>query len=390
MRFATVVACALGAALIGSASAAAGDVTLGDGGWCWFGDPRAVTYTGEHTRTYVGWVDREGDITVSSYDHGGGTRSLAVLHVALERDDHASPSLQVRPDGRLAVFYSKHNGAALFYRVSTNPEDVSAWGPEQSVPTNAPVAPGAGSWGYTYPNPIRLADEGATYLFWRGANAQPTFSVQDDGESGWSTAANLVSVPGERPYTKYDSSGGDTIHVAFTNAHPRETPDVNLYYARYRGGAIERADGTAVGSIGTPIAPTDADKVFDGPENAWVHDVAADSAGRPVIVFASFPAADDHRYHYARWTGSSWDVHQITPAGGSISADGHEAQYSGGITLDHEDPSRVYLSREVGTAWAVEIWTTSNGGANWVSQAVTSDSAKNVRPVSPRGLMPFD
>jgi hypothetical protein len=390
-RCAALVLVLAALALIRSGAAFAEDLTLGDGGWSWFGDPRAVTYAGEHTRTFVGWVGRGGDITVSSYDHGTHASAQSVLHPALQKDDHASPSIQVRPDGRLAVFYSKHNGATLFYRVSVDPEDVSAWGPEQSVPTNAPVEAGAASRGYTYPNPVRLTGEAATYLFWRGASYQATFSVQRDGENTWSTAQNLVNVPGERPYVKYDSSGGDTIHFAFTNAHPREAPDVNIYYARYRAGAIERADGTRIGTLGTAITPADADKVFDGPEQAWVHDVAADSAGRPVIVFASFPSPTDHRYHYARWTGSGWDVHQITPAGGSISADGKEPQYSGGITLDHEDPSRVYLSRQVGDAWQIEVWTTSDGGTNWVSQAVTNDSsAKNVRPVSPRGLLPFN
>lgn len=82
-----------------------------------------------------------------------------------------------------------------------------------------------------------------------------------------------------------------------------------------------------------------------------------------MIVFASFPSAADHRYHYARWTGTSWDVHEITLAGGSIRGDGGSPYYSGGITLDHEDPSRVYLSRQLGASWQVEAWTTADGGA---------------------------
>jgi hypothetical protein len=391
VRLRSAIALVLAAALLATGTAAADEVSLGDGGWSWFADPRAVTYTGEHTRTYVGWVDREGDVTVESFDHATRASASAVLHAAFQQDDHANPSLLVRPDGRLVAFYSKHNGASMLYRVATNPEDVTSWGPELSVPTNAAVPPGGTSRGYTYPNPIRLSSEAATYLFWRGADYQPTFSVQADGATTWSAARTLLKVAGERPYVKYDSNHSDTIDFAFTNAHPRENSDVNIYYARYRGGAIERADGTKLADVGTAIAPAQADKVFDGPENAWVHDVAEDSAGRPVIVFASFPSANDHRYHYARWTGSAWDVHQITPAGGSISTAASEPQYSGGITLDHEDPSHVYLSRQVGSAWEVEAWTTSDGGTHWTSQPVTSGSSDmNVRPVSPRGLIPFD
>ncbi len=180
--------------------------------------------------------------------------------------------------------------------------------------------------------------------------------------------------------------------MAYTNAHPNEFPSVNVYYARIRAGAIERASGQPIGTLdGAPIAPEAGDLIFDGPEPSWVHDVAADASGNPVIVFASFPSPSDHRYHYARWTGGAWQVNEITAAGGSFREELRPADYySGGLTLDHEDPSRVYLSRQTGAGWQVETWTTPNGGASWTQQAVSTPSAeKNVRPVSPRGMTPF-
>lgn len=273
-------------ALLACAPAAteAAQPPLGDGAWSWFGDPRAITHTGAHTRTYVGWVDHEGDVKVSSFDHSTRERVTAVLQARLNQDDHASPSLLVRPDGRLVVFYSRHVGPAMHYRVSTRPEDVTSWEPPQTVPTNS-----AGVRGYTYPNPLRLGDEAATYLFWRGGNYNPTFSVQPDGESTWSAARTLIRVPGARPYTKYASSGDDTIHVAFNNAHPNEHANVNVYYARIRAGLIERAGGQQIGSLDAPIAPADADLIYDGAEPTWVHDVAADASGRPVIVSRASP-----------------------------------------------------------------------------------------------------
>jgi BNR repeat-containing family member/PKD domain/Concanavalin A-like lectin/glucanases superfamily len=377
------VVVALVCALAAVAPAQAAGPPIGDGAWSWFGDPRAVTHDG---RTYVGWVDRQGDVMVSSYDHATGERVTAVLQARLQQDDHANPSLHVRPDGRLVVFYSRHVGPAMHYRVSTQPGDVTAWEPPRTVPTNT-----TGIRGYTYPNPIPLADEATTYLFWRGGNYNPTFSTQADGSGSWSPARTLIRMPGERPYTKYASSGGDTIHVAYTNAHPQEFGDVNVYYARVREGRIERAGGQRAGTLAEPIAPADGDLVFDPPQPAWVHDVAADPDGDPVIVLASFPAVGDHRYHYARWTGSEWEVHEITAAGGSFRGDGGSPYYSGGLTLDHEDPSRVYLSRQVGPgSWHAEVWTTADGGESWSSQSLTPGSAeRNVRPVSPRGWTPF-
>ena len=93
--------------LVSAAPAVAAERPIGDGAWSWFGDPRAVTHNG---RTYVGWVDQEGDVKVSSYDHATGERVTAVLQARLNQDDHANPSLQVRPDGRLVVYYSAHVG----------------------------------------------------------------------------------------------------------------------------------------------------------------------------------------------------------------------------------------------------------------------------------------
>src|ERR687895_606794 len=357
---------------------------LGGGAWSWFGDPRAVHDGG---KTFVGWVDLEGDIKVSSYEHATANRVTAVLQARLNKDDHANPSIHVLPDGRLMVFYSRHVGPAMHYRVSSAAGDVTSWEPPQTVPTNVP-----GIRGYTYPNPVRLTSERMTYLFWRGGNYNPTYSIQADGSNTWSAARNLILMPGERPYTKYAASGGDTIHVAYTNAHPAEFGDVNIYYARLRGGRIERAGGQQIGTLGgSPISPDQGDLIFS--ERSWVHDVAADASGRPVIVFASLPSATDHRYHYAHWNGTAWVVRPITAAGGSFRGDGGSPFYSGGLTLDHEDPSRVYLSRQVGAgAWQVEAWTTANGGANWSSEVISlPESEKNVRPVSPRGMPdPFD
>jgi BNR repeat-containing family member/Concanavalin A-like lectin/glucanases superfamily/PKD domain len=374
-------ALALVVALLVSAAPAYAQAPLGDGAWSWFGDPRAVHHEG---RTYVGWVDHDGDIKVSSYDHDTRERVTAVLQARLNRDDHANPSILVRPDGRLMVFYSRHVGPAMHYRISTNPGDVSHWGEPRTVPTNVP-----GIRGYTYPNPIHLDAENETYLFWRGGNYNPTFSIQADGSDGWSPAQNLMVMPGERPYAKFAESGEDTIHVAYTNAHPGEHHDVNIYYARIQGGQVFEANGTPIGALGDPFDPEQGDPLPDLSVPTWVHDVAADSLGRPVIVYASFPSDDVHSYHYARWTGSAWDVEDfVLDAGGSFRGDGGSPYYSCGLTLDHEDPSQVYLSRQVGGLWRIDLWDVDTGVFSPYSVA---DEQPNVRPVSPRGMPnPFD
>jgi hypothetical protein len=354
------------------------------GAWSWFGDPRSVFYEGAHRRTYTGWVSTNGSVQVASYDHDTGLRTITTLKARLQVDDHVNPSILVRPDGRLLVFWSTHAGGTMWYRRSARPEDVTAWEPERVLPTNTP-----GANGYTYPNPVQLSAEGnRIYLFWRGGNFNPSFSTLNSGSTSWSPARTLILNSGERPYIKYASDGRDTIAMAFTQAHPR-SGRTNIYYAAYRAGSLRRADGSVISSMANlPIAPAEAEEVYNWQTNgkAWVHDVALDDAGNPVIVYATFPTDTDHRYRYARWNGSSWTDRELVRAGRSMSVDPREPNYSGGITLDHEDPSTVYLSRQVAGVFETEVWTTPDEGATWSSRALTSGSARgSYRPISPRG-----
>ena len=359
-----------------------------DGAWCWFQDPRAVHYKGTYNKTYAGWVNKNGDVLIGSYNHSTGDINQFTLHSALQYDDHAAPSILVRPDGHLMVFYSAHNGQSMYYRLSTNPENISSWGAEQTVGTNT-----SGGNGYSYPNPVQLSSESnKIYLFWRGGNWEPSFSTSTDGIS-WSTAHTLFNVPDQRPYMKVVSNGTDKIHFVFTDGHPASVANNNIYYAYYYNGAFYKADGTLIKTMadvvtGSPLLPAEIDKVYDatsGGSRAWIWDIALDSSGYPILVYANFPSTTDHRYRYARWTGSTWVDHEITAAGGYIDG-AEEPYYSGGIALDHENPSIVYLSKEINGVHEIEKWTTSDGGSTWSSETITSESDKNnVRPIVPRG-----
>jgi hypothetical protein len=355
----------------------------GNGSWCWFGDPRAVHLIGSRDQLIAGWVDPQGRVTVASYDYRSGARTYAVL-ARLSVDDHSNPSLLVEPDHRITAFYSAHNGSQLYYRTTLTPEDVSAWGPSQQILGNL-----SGSDGYTYPNPVLLSsEEDRLFLFWRGGNWNPAYATRTVGGT-WSTPRQLIFAPGQRPYLKVDSNGRDTIAIAFTNGHPREILS-SIYFAEYRHGFLWRADGHRIAAIGSrPIRPSEADRVYDAGRTrvpAWTDDVAIGAGGRPVILYSTIESAARHLYWYAAWSGRRWVSHFLVMGGPSISPNTIEAEYSGGMSFDHANPSVVYLSRKVRGYFQIERWSTANAGASWTHVAITSRrGVDNIRPVVARG-----
>jgi hypothetical protein len=289
------------------------------------------------------------------------------------------------------VFYTAHSlrSIPMYSVLSKNPEDITTWEAPRPITTNTPGG------GFCYPNPVQLSAEGdRIYLFWRGGNRKPTFATSDDGVS-WTPARTLIEGRpggrGNRPYCKFASNGKDRIDVAFTTGHPRNEPHNNIYYASYRDGALFRADGTKIKGLEDPPLRFDqAELVYDarkhGGARAWIWDVAIGSDGHPVVAYVACPAESDHRYRYARWDGAEWVDNEICAAGGWFPSTPSakrepEPHYSGGVILDHNDPSIVYLSRPRSGVFEIEKWTTANSGRTWSSAAVTTSSSNNnVRP----------
>lgn len=362
-----------------------------DGAWCFFADPRAIRYAGRHDRTYVGWLTGQGDVMIGTYDHKDGTVDSVMIKPRLQQDDHANPALFFPADGHAIIFYSAHNGKTMYYRQMEAAEDIASFGDERELPENT-----SGMHGYTYPNPVYDSRERKLYLFWRGGNFKPNFSICPDGTETWSEPRTLIFGDGARPYIKYERGGDDAIWFAFTDGHPNIEPHNSIYCACIRDGVVYHADGTEIKPVsGLPMLPREADVVFDGADRdakAWIWDIALDASGHPVLVYAVFRSDTDHRYWYSRWNGEAWESREIT-AGGSWfpqteqGAVEREPFYSGGLILDHADPANVYLSRPVNGVFEIEHWRTPDHGATWESTAITAGSSRNnVRPVLARDM----
>jgi hypothetical protein len=405
------------------ALAAGRDFTVfnNDGGWCWFEDERVIVHRGKLIAgSIAGGVHdpaRKGDVEVAVYDLETGARSLHTLHRAgtpeLRRrwfDDHNSPALLARPDGRILAMYSMHGPEEkIYYRISESAGDLSKWGQEK-IFVPSPTSR------ITYSNLHLLRREnggkGRIYDFFRGLrnSFKPSWAYSDDHGETWVAGNVFIDVPLEfrhRPYVKYASNGEDTVHFAYTEGHPRNY-DNSIYHAFYRNGKLHTSAGAAIRPLSEGLkSPEEGTKVFAGGPNdvAWISDLHLDSQGHPYAAFSvqkdsaglpSEKAGMDHRYRYARWTGKQWVCHEIAYAGSKLYQG--EDDYTGNVALDPHNPNVMYISTNVdpqlGTPlisaadkqrhWEIFRGETKDGGVRWRWTAITKDSTSdNVRPVVP-------
>lgn len=360
-----------------------------NGGWTWFSNPRAVYYNGV---TYFAGISSDADAVINSVDSNGIGHRYG-LHAIFQLDDHANPSILIRnSDKRVMSWYCTHNGSTIYQRVSKNPEDISDWLPETSLDAQLGF-----DW-YTYPCPVQLTGETnePIYLFFRSWQVVPEgiyYSKSSDGGTTWNTAVRFIAVATQRPYFHVVRNGTDRIDIVCTDGHPNEVPTNSIYHCYYQNGNLYKSNGTLIGAIGSgPYTPSVSfTKVYDGTtNNAWNWDIAVDGSGYPVIAYAQFRSSNvDHRYRYARWNGSSWTDGEVVAGGTYLYA--AEAQYSGGICIDHSNVNVVYVSKQVSSQWEIWKYVTADAGATWdAGTAITSGSSNpNIRPVVPQGGGPY-
>ena len=379
-----------------------------NGSWCWFSDPRAVYFEGKYKRTYGGWVDNYGNITVGYYDHDTQLIETKILKHNHEIDDHDNPSILFDDNGKLLVFFNRHGYGdsatphPLFLLKSKNPEDISTWENEQHLFLNddSEKESANASMNHDYTNPVRLKSEnGRIFLFWRGIDGKPGYSFSDDTGDTWAKGKILYkpepTYSFRRPYTKVYSNGDSKIHFVFTDGHPRNENNNNIYYTYYEKGAFYKANGDKIKDVANlPLYPTELDIVYNAKEKkakAWNWDVAEDEKGNPIIMYATFPTDTTHYYNYAKWNGKKWLNNTLINSGkwfmntkeGTKEA---EANYSGGMSIDHENPNEVYLSIKRDSVFEIEKWITNNDGRSWKIYPITKNSSKNnIRPFAVRG-----
>jgi hypothetical protein len=354
------------------------------GAWTWFNDPRAIAL-GDDVLTGV--VDERGCVDVAVFDTETGGRSAYLLSRSIAQiDDHNNPSFLIRnSDSKILCFYTGHNVPNMYLRISTNAQDASAWDAEVDL------AAQLGTVFMSYTNPIQLTGEAnePIYLFYRGAPSGTDwtgyYTKSEDGGETWSAAVNWIDNAPARPYWRFVRNGTDRIDFIVASGSPPSTSPASVYAGYYQGGSWYKLDGTLVGDEDDmPFAPSDFTLIHNGlTVKGWVWDIAIGADGHPRYLYTTYPTLDNHRYNYARWTGTELVIAEICEAGGYLYAD--ETYYSGGITFDHSNPNVVIASRESGGNWNIWRYTTSDDGVTWAGIQLTGGGGKKFRPVIVRG-----
>lgn len=421
------------------------------GMWCWFQDPRVVVDTSNPERPMLlaGVVtygqpgtEQRGDIdlywtNLASIGEPALERGRVELEDRLQMDDHASPGLLIRPDGRYLATWTMHgehgspsfklgSGESRFmrWRISTRPGDPTEWEPMQRGAVTG------GGLCYTHPMYLAEGDNGKPVIFnsvrSTGFDANTIWS-HDLGET-WTMGGRLIDTPdpwpdhgnGGRGYVKYAGDGVSRVYILVTDDHPHVNFNesrtdrgtlLNSVYAGYiENNHLHDMDGKVLDEnlsdpIGTPpnnltVLLKDGTQVGDAAmRRGWQSDIRVMPDGNPVAIF-QFRADDDqhdHRYFYARHDGERFHVHFLAYAGSHFGRE-DQPDYAGLATVDPLQPDIVYISTSAHPVTGEELISSATGkrqfeifmgrtpdqGATWKWATVTENSrADNIRPYAP-------
>ncbi len=382
-----------------------------NGAWSWFEDERAVVdrFTNKilvgscADDSGLGGAARGGDIDVACFDLATGRFSSFELRDRLQGDDHNSPALLVRPDGRYLAMYGMHGGSGTApllsrWRVSVNPGDASVWATEQSFQHTRAM-----SYSNLHHLPDAFGGRGVTYNFVRATNFDPNVMVSNDLGQTWTGTGKLLTEggTGDRPYLKYSSDGSTKVHVLATERHPRDYEN-SVYHGYVEDGRlhdsfgnvldVDITDGTAPRPNQlTPVFTTRT--VFNGTamRRGWTVDLEVhdDGSVRALFIARALDVDTDHRLFEGRFDGTAWTVHEICAMGAYLYQ--RENDYTGLGALHPQDPNRLFVSTKIdprnGNALGhYEIFdgVTADGGQSWSWTPVTEDSTvDNLRPIMP-------
>ncbi len=362
-----------------------------EGAWCWFADPRALTYKG---KTYVGCIDVHGNIKADMLEDGKKTSVL--VRSNFQPDDHDNPTFLVLPDERIMIIYSRHTDEACFYyRISKKKNDITELGAEKRLETEHNT---------TYPSLFIMdGDEEHIYLCYRGKGWHPTcacLSMPDENDNvtfvtePFQIVQSTIQGAGCRPYAKYVSDKKGKIHIVYSATHPDNVCPTCVYYScldvrdytlyDIEGNVLKKnVDESPFVVTGYETDPAFVVDDYRSSERGWVWDVCLRDEGIAAAIVRIAEDKKTQKYYYAYYENGEWQKVFLANARKFHKSD-IEYCYGGGMSLDREDKGVIYASVPMGTAFEIEKYTVGTHGV--VREDVTKESKyNNIRPYKPEG-----
>jgi hypothetical protein len=432
--------------IAGTELAAASDVAVGNliqfndnGAWTWYSDERTIVdpvggkiIVGvDANGSGLGGSPRNGAIESGIFDIKSGTSRRYTMMPSgnLGPDDHNTPGLMLRPDGKYLGQWTGHNQNYLSY---FSVFDGTSWSPSNTFDWQALGATSLEMASYS--NPHFLSAENRTYSFVRSLDIKSmNILLSTNYGDTWTYYGKLNrSYPGSgyNPgYYKFSDNGRDRIDFICTERHPRDTIVTNNYteftsiYHGYISNSMSfKSDGTLVdGNLNDTNAPLSSDfqLVFrnetvmpPGMTNyrCWDDDVQRYPDGSIECIISArinqsahiggYPDQENpnHAFFFCRWDGSNWTPTYLCQAGYKLYS--AEADYVGLGCLSPNDPNTIYISTQWDPRAVVpgvfdgnpqystnhEIWqgVTTNHGASFSWRPITQNSIRdNLRPIVP-------
>lgn len=293
-------------------------------------------------------------------------------HTAID-PAHFYASAIVDGSGYIHLFYGCH-ASPLYYRKSTNPNDITAWGAEQTI--EAVYA--------SYPHPF-IDSSGNLYVIYRGGDTyyHTTITMQKSTNGG-TTWTPTVLVDGGNDTNMWAYPGNiaigsdDSIHMAWgwrTNiANDPQYFNSQMYMVSYDGGTTWKNSGGATYTL--PVSNITAEHITTA-QYILSCQIALDSNDKPYAMWSvSDPAGYfiNNTYYIAYLSSGVWVTKQV-PNGatsgyydiGSMIIDSLDNWYVFGASVDTGD---IILQKSInkGVSWsAINIDAPALNFARWLN-----------------------
>ena len=331
--------------------------------------PNAIYHNG---KTYFAWMDNDMHLKIAYYNHTSESMSAPVLVANVtDDDDHCSPSIIFRNDGRLILFYNDEHtsgGGMLKCRISSNPEDISSWGSVITIDSGTTCC---------YPKPWVTSD-GTVYVTYREGNTDVKLKKSTDGGVTWTGETVFISGGVAAYQAQYqETSDRNYIHVMYTISDGTKRNNIYYVYSDDGGASWKNYSGS---SATLPLGANDSLKIWSA-SAVRQYDICADESTHNPIVLASKDLnsdTDNFPLYYILYNGTENEWY-ITELYGFYQHTTYYP-YTSGACIDRQNHSIIYVAESSGSNSNMSIWKKSGG--SWSRDSwITSTNDMCIRPM---------